>query len=40
MGKSEDVINTCAKTPETLWKKQEKVTAYNVIIVLMKNHSG
>jgi hypothetical protein len=31
------IINACAKTPETLRKKQDKVTVYNVIIVPMKN---
>jgi hypothetical protein len=34
------IINACAKTPETLWEKQEKTTVYNVIIVLMKNSCG
>jgi hypothetical protein len=31
------IINDCAKTPETLWEKQEKATTRNVIIVPMKN---
>jgi hypothetical protein len=30
------IINTCVKTPETLWEKQKKATTYNVIIVPMK----
>jgi hypothetical protein len=34
------IINTCAKTPETMWEKWEKVTTYNVIIVLIKNPCG
>jgi hypothetical protein len=40
VGKSEDIINACAKTPETLWEKQEKATIYNVIIVTMKKPCG
>jgi hypothetical protein len=31
------IINTCVKTPETPWEKQEKATTYNVIIVPIKN---
>jgi hypothetical protein len=34
------ITNACAKTPENLWKKQEKTTTYNVIIVSMKNPVG
>jgi hypothetical protein len=30
------ITNVCAKTPETLWGKQEKVTAYNIVILPMK----
>jgi hypothetical protein len=40
VGKSEDIINTYAKTLEIMWKKQEKATTYNVIIVPMKNLCG
>jgi hypothetical protein len=31
------IINAYAKTPKTLWEKQKKATAYNIIIVHMKN---
>jgi hypothetical protein len=34
------IINVCAKTLETLWKKQEKATIYNVVIVPMKTPCG
>jgi hypothetical protein len=30
------ITNACAKTHETLWKKQEKTTTYNIVIVPMK----
>jgi hypothetical protein len=34
------IINAYAKTTKTLWKKQEKATTYNVIIVPTKNLCG
>jgi hypothetical protein len=37
VGKLEDIINACAKTPKILREKQEKITAYNIIIVPIKN---
>jgi hypothetical protein len=34
------ITNVCAKTPETLWGKQEKATIYNAVIVPIKNPCG
>jgi hypothetical protein len=34
------ITNVYVKSPDTLWEKQEKTTAYNVVIIFIKNRCG